>query len=200
MNTIKQARIESQKIMQAAIDERVKQLKASGALDGILKDVSDFALDPYCKGSVRELDETGMLESVKELDISAIEEEESEVLNEILETLTADHVVYGTRRDGQTLMRVCLGFPIVLQSPESRHDYVVYSEEFKELNLTSREVKDTDHALMLIEKAMRKAKYFPKIVKIDRYGCVIKEISTGLGNLTDKELSDRLSDKEKENE
>jgi len=57
------------------------------------------------------------------------------------------------------------------------------------LKLTKNQVTSEEHALYLIECAMRKAGVFPSIVEVDYYGYFIKFVDTKLGTLTPEELA-----------
>jgi hypothetical protein len=47
---------------------------------------------------------------------------------------------------------------------------------------------------------MRDAGDFPNIVRVDRCGYVLEEVSTGFGTWTDEEVKNALEEEEKENE
>ena len=200
---IQDAKKQAQTIIQDAVSKRVEELKATGEFKTLKTLVETFENDPYCHGSARQLDEGGMLESVMELRLDAFSEEDFEVIEELLrECSESVHFFQDQYSQGrhEWIMSQCLGYPIILSDAERRGDYVIYSEENKSLRFTSDQVKNERHGLLLIEKAMRDAGDFPNIVRVDRYGYVLEEVSTGFGTWTDAEVKKALEEEEKENE
>ncbi|NDC23450.1 MAG: hypothetical protein EB120_13095 [Proteobacteria bacterium] len=189
--------------IQDAVSKRLEELKETEDFKTLKDRIKTFEIDPYCNGSDRQLDESGMLESVIELRLDAFSEEESEVIDEILRECS-EFVYFSQNQYSQGKhewrMSQCLGYPIIIQDVERRGDYVIYSHENKSLRFTSDQVKNERHGLLLIEKAMRDAGEFSNIVRVDRYGYVLEEVSTGFGTWTDAEVAKALEKEEKENE
>lgn len=192
MNTINQAR---QALRQAVIDEAEK-IKDLPEYQALLDEVKSFENDPYKKGSVRQFNEDGLLYSVIEIDnpLHGLDIDES-VMIEIIGDITEAYPCFIlTNRDSETLtIETCLGEAVTINFSDTRSCYAIHSGELG-LKVNYRDLVGQDdseklnHALYLIELAMRKAGYFPNIVKVDYYGYVTKELSTDLGNLSDIEL------------
>jgi hypothetical protein len=200
---IQDAKKQSQAIIKDAVSKRVEELKATEEFKTLKTLVETFENDPYCDESDRQLDEGGMLESFIRLRLDAFSEEDSEVIDQLFrecsESVYFSQDQYSQGRH-EWIMSQWLGYPIILSDAERRGDYAIYSEEDKSLRFTSDQVKNERHGLLLIEKAMREAGVFSNIVRVNRYGYVLEEVSTGFGTWTDEEVKKALEEEKKENE
>lgn len=202
MNTVQKAKKQAIAIIQDAIGERVKELMKTRAFQELKEQIEHFESDPRCKGSMRNIDELGLLESVVELNIEAFSEEDLEVIEAILRECS--EFVHFLKYQEKWLMSVCLGEPVIINFSNKRDCYAVHSSELDlKLNYSDLIGKDDyeklHHAKLIIEQAMRKAGVFLNVVKLDYYGGVMREIE-GLGTLEDEEIEKQLKDIEKERE
>ena len=200
---IQDAKKQANAIIQNAVSKRLEELKETEDFKTLKDMIQTFENDPYCKGSERQLDESGLLESVMELRLDAFSEEEPEVFEELLrecsEVVYFSQDQYSQKRH-EWRMSLCLGYPIILYDAETRGSYVIYSHDSKKIRFRAHDLKSERHGFLLIEKAMRDVGDFPNIIRVDRYGYVLEEVSTGFGTWTDEEVKKALEEEEKENE
>ncbi len=181
-----------------AIESRVNELLETHNSDSLKKQFTDFEDDPYnTKKYYIQFDECGMLDAVMVLDLPEwLEYEDTEVIEALLSKLM-EHAYIKHDTDGQWLVHQCLGSPTIVNWNAGRNEYTIYSDELK---LKVLKVVDEKHAMLLIEQAMRKAGVFENIVEVDYHGQFMKFLSTGMGKLKDKTISQRLKKYEDINE
>lgn len=154
---------------------------------------NSFCDDPYIKGSYQSFNECGDYVSGFYYDDGL--DIDRDIFSEVIAILTEDNIGYILPNKDQTMtFEVSLGEPVVVNFSDRRHCYAIHSHELKLKTNYSELIGDDDsekmnHAIYLIELAMRKHGCFPAIVEVDYYGGIVKELSTSLGTLTDKELS-----------
>lgn len=201
MNTIQNAKKQANKIIQDAIGERVQELMKTRAFQELKEQVEHFENDPYCQGSVRDLNEMGLLESVMGLRLEAFSEEDFEVIEELLrecsEFMHFFQDQYSQNRN-QWSMSHCLGEPVTINFSAPRKYYAIHSRELGlKVNYSELIGKDDSeklhHAKLIIEQAMRKAGVFENVVELDYYGKVLEEIKL-LGTLEDAEIERQIQE------
>lgn len=188
---ISEAKKQAQELIENAVDARIEELKKLPAFEELKKQVQAFENDG---SEFYGIDEGGMLESSIDLDLSDFADEDSEVIEELLkecsEVLYFHQTQYSQGKHEWTASQ-CHGFPILYYPTAGRNEFELYSEEFKDLRIMR--VKSSRHAELLIEQAMRKAGYFPNVMRVlDRYG-FIEPFKMTTGTMTDEELKTELA-------
>lgn len=201
MNTVKNAKNQAAAIIQNAIGSRVEELKKTDAFKELMRQVEEFENDSHCKGSTREIDEMGFLESVMDLRLDAFSDEDSETIEELLrECSELVHFFQDQHSQGrhEWSMSQCLGEPVIVNFSDTRSCYAIHSRElglkvnYSEL-IGENDSEKLHHAKLLIEQAQRKAGVFEHVVEVDYYGGVMEEL-TGLGTLDDSEIERQLAE------
>ena len=162
------------------------------------REINAFLEDPYTTEGHLYLDETGALNTMMEIDIGDLANEEPEVIDEILEVLT-DGVGYFEQSQysqgrREWSVHQCLGETVIFNESPERNCYAIYS---RELSLEVDSVIDSDHGFAIIEQAMRRVGVFENIVSTDYYGSPTL-LSNPLSKLTDKELQTLIDNKEEQ--
>jgi len=192
---------EAQKIsLENAIETRLKTLKKTKAFKLLKKQVDAFLDEPYDLGALY-MDAYGSLNSMHGLDLEPFCDEETEVIEAILEELTQDCGCFnhelGWSGEWMWSIHQCLGEPVIYNDSPERNHYAIYSTE---LDLRIDSVLDEEHGFLIIERAMRKCGVFENIVSTDRDGQIISLLTNPFSSLTDDELLEALNNKEDENE
>lgn len=201
-NEVIQAKKQAKQIIQDSLESRFKKLKRSKSFKELEKQISDFENEIGTNKTHFELDEFGSLNSFKEIDSPLFETEESEMIDFICETLGNHYGVsiYFSKIHNARIVSICHGEPVLISSNPDRNEYKVYSSELG-LKIMDHQVKSETHLKLIIERAMRKAGYFPNIVEIDHYGSVIREVSTEFGRISDdSKIEEMILEIESENE
>lgn len=192
LNDIKAVKQTNAAQLESVVSKHVESLKSSPEWVSLIGKVLAFEDDPYSKQYSFEFDECGFLDSVLELEIpESWHDEDSDVLEAIADTLSNEFEACYFRSnlsDSTIKVHQCLGSPTTIAEHASRNEYYVHSTELG-LKLTKKDVVSTEHALFLIECAMRKAGVFDNIVNVDYYGYFISFVDTDLGTLSDDELA-----------
>lgn len=188
MNTQKMNELKKE-LMEEIKTQAIAWLETSDGID-FKNTFNRFCDDPYAKGSDRRFNECGDYVSTMEHESLDIDDD---IFDEVRAILTDENCGCIFKNKNDITFEVCLGEPVTINFSDTRRCYAIHSAELGLKTNYSDLVGDDDsmkmnHALYLIESAMRKHGVFPTIVEFDYYGNPIKELGTELGALTDQEL------------
>ena len=180
--------------LKAAIDKEVKRLIAKNDIKALSKNVQGFIADCWNDANMFDFNEYGELESSATFDLpNSLEETDDDVKEALMESISDQIGCFKFERDRIIGTQACGEVVKVSTAHYDSRCYAVYSDELG-LKINRSDVigdddsEKTQHALYLIEIAMRKSGIFPSIVEVDYQGQFVKFLSTNMGAMTDKEL------------
>ena len=146
--------------------QAMELLNTSDEVGAFKRKLEEFSDDPYIKGSERQFNEYGDFESVIRIDASFKDSIDSEVFDALLETLNDNLCVYLKIDGDEVIASQRLGETVTINFSDPRGCYAVHSRElglkvdYSDL-IGDDDSEKLDHALALIEVAMRKHGYHP---------------------------------------
>jgi|ERR1035437_996814 hypothetical protein len=191
MNTIKQAKIALKDAIKTEVTRLIKKDKNIKELQKL---INQFSSDCYMNGSIRDFNENSDYVSMLRTDFS-LNDYDEDLKIELIATLNEDTGVHLLEYDKQLVLESFLGEPTTINFSDRRNCFAIHSNELK-IKVMYQDLIGSDesekllHALYIIECNMRKYGVFGDIVEVDYNGGVVKEHSTGLGNLSDDELTE----------
>ncbi len=186
MTQTQEAKKQAAKLVEDALHTDYETLVNTGVLDNLRLQVQKFENDFYSKDLDYRFDESGMLEAVMPLNLP-VELTDDDLIEYVLYQLK--EVGYTFKESNQWYISQWLGETITINWIHDKNHYVIHCDE---LNLKVDTVENEDHAMLLIEQAMRKHGVFPNIVEVDYYGGFNKFVNTKMGRWKDKTINSRL--------
>lgn len=184
-NEVTEAKNQNALNLERALNKRVVKVLKTKAGKTLTEKIESFIEDPYNNNYF--FDEAGEFCSAIDLteEIEALGEEERETINALVERISLGVGYFKNTRYEKTLSQCIGAYPTIYRPSAGSREYVIFSVE---LRLKVEKVKSEEHAMAIIEQAMRKAGVFENIVKVDWHGNFVELMDTKLGNVSDEEL------------
>lgn len=187
--TIQEIKKENQAKLMTAVEKRVNELLEHDEMKAARAAIAELENNPVNYS----FDECGDLVSSVDLRFDLLSEEEPEVLEALVETLSngwfyIKQSQYSQGRHEWTATQFH-GEPTIYNPNADRNTYALYS---KELGLEVKRVKSERHAQLLVEQAMQEHGIFGDFVQVDYYGGYVKHVNCIGDKMTDAEIAAEL--------